>query len=363
MSPARRPVETIDGIQYLRGIAALMVVCHHARHYFGDVPGWSGFGALGVDIFFVISGFIMAYTTRSVVGGSGNDTFARRAGNAADFIIRRFVRVVPLYWIALLWPAASAIWHGRADVTIAYDFAFIPHYHSERPDQIWPILIPGWTINYEMFFYCLFALSLLAGRRNLAVVMLALTALVLVGLSNSFTSAIARTYTATQLIEFVLGIATFLVIDRVRRPLSSAVLVVVLACSIALLVLRGGGLRSVLIVAVAATLIVFSTIQLVERTGWKSRTLGILGDASYSIYLFHLLIFSKLVRPLVDWAHVGTHSSAMAIAGVLCAHALVAAIVGVAVHFILEKPLLRWGNRRVAGARSRIGTWRLRAAG
>src|SRR6516162_6435510 len=102
--PAPRIVSTdaenpfrIDGIQYLRAVAALMVVAHHARHYFPQGDQWSTFGSRGVDIFFVISGFVMAHSTQ------GYRADANRRFQSERFLAKRFIRVVPLYWLALLW--------------------------------------------------------------------------------------------------------------------------------------------------------------------------------------------------------------------------------------------------------------------
>src|SRR6185437_14170487 len=134
----------LDNIQALRAIAALLVVFVHLA-----VPvaalGVAPFGAGGVDLFFVISGFIMVYTT---VG---------RPISGAEFLGRRIVRIVPLYWlltlavfgIALIAPTllqfTTASW-GQ----LLKSLFFIPF--AKANGDVQPVLFLGWTLNYEMFF-------------------------------------------------------------------------------------------------------------------------------------------------------------------------------------------------------------------
>ncbi|PZP90666.1 MAG: hypothetical protein DI587_38015 [Variovorax paradoxus] len=106
MSKAFGQGESFEGIQYLRALAAIMVVGHHATAFFGGVSGWSNFGMTGVDIFFVISGFIMVHATY------GLDPNGNRAQQAADFFVRRLIRVVPLYWLALAYMNRADIRRG-----------------------------------------------------------------------------------------------------------------------------------------------------------------------------------------------------------------------------------------------------------
>ena len=155
---AREPVGVILPIQYLRGIAALMVVWHHSS---SQIPALNRFfpgssGAHGVDLFFVISGFIMAVTTT----GAGLTPL--------QFLRRRVVRVVPLYWIltlamvglALVAPSLFRTLKVTAD-TLVQSLLFIPHFSTSFTDKAWPLLVPGWTLNYEMYFYVILAVILL----------------------------------------------------------------------------------------------------------------------------------------------------------------------------------------------------------
>jgi exopolysaccharide production protein ExoZ len=114
--------------------------------------GFDTFGGGGVDIFFVISGFIMVYTTQSHHVGP------------FSFFVNRVVRIVPIYWLLTLAVFTLAVIAPHllgatraAPSELLKSLLFIPFAKSNGAVQ--PILFLGWTLNYEMFFYMLFALG------------------------------------------------------------------------------------------------------------------------------------------------------------------------------------------------------------
>ena len=337
----RRPVGTvavgIDGIQYLRGIAALMVAAHHARHYFPDVATWSSFGSRGVDIFFVISGFIMAHTTASYRVADG------RVSQTVDFVLKRFVRVVPLYWIALLWTGKRTFVNGEISADALKDFAFIPHFHAIYTGSIFPSLVPGWTINYEVFFYLLFAISMLFGRRRYWVLFSVMSCLILLGLLD-WKSAAGIFYTSNILLEFLLGIITYWLVWR--RPAAGSRLWSMLftLAGFALLAIENGDMNRGLLDGPFAALIVGSVVLWAQ--GLKLDWLRAIGDASYAIYLFHLASF--WIAGAVLHSVKVEDPSPLNIALVLATHLAIAVGAGLLIHRLLERPLLqllRRGNR------------------
>ena len=119
--------------QYLRGLAALMVVWHHARDQLVGLMQLfpNGIGAKGVDLFFVISGFIMYVTT------------ANTQQSTLQFWWRRIKRVVPLYWFFTL--LMVLLWIGRPTLfktlsvsweTLIQSLFFIPHFSASFPDKL-----------------------------------------------------------------------------------------------------------------------------------------------------------------------------------------------------------------------------------
>ena len=154
----------LDWLQAMRGVAALAVVMTHARFQLQNTPMWGaadrwlGPAESGVDLFFVISGFVMVYTTRNDPGG---------LRSAKSFAIKRLSRVWPAY--AVITIVAALLNHGASlfsDTTYQCDILkslfFIPTSYGQLYGR--PILVQGWTLNFEMYFYLVMAVCLTARR-------------------------------------------------------------------------------------------------------------------------------------------------------------------------------------------------------
>jgi peptidoglycan/LPS O-acetylase OafA/YrhL len=331
-------------IQYLRGLAAIMIVLYHTRGPlirlgygsgagYGMAAGtrWSGLLS-GVDIFFVISGFVMWVSTRG------------RGLSPLEFYRKRIVRIVPLYWamtgvvllILLIFPAM--VQSGRLVAShVLASFFFLPSVHPVT-GLIQPLLIPGWTLNEEMYFYAVFGCCLLlpAAARIPAAWLVLLAPVVLA-------HTLAAPDTAMQffgngiVLDFGLGLACGgAVTSGLHLPLMAA-----LAMLVAGIVLLGA-LRPhsphVLTTGLPALAVVTGLVG-VELAGRLPAApwLRLLGDASYSIYLSHTIALSALdqigVRLGVRVATLG------AAAGVEVPMVLITVAAGVLVYRWVEQPL------------------------
>jgi len=333
-----------------------MVVFHHARWFFPATSvlftaAWGEVGSRGVDIFFVISGYVMTVSTRNF-----STAIERRLPQAADFIVKRFIRVVPLYWIATLWAARRFIWSGAAGWPLVEDFLFVPHFSEGDHGLIWPYLFQGWTINYELFFYALFAISMLAGRRRFLCLSLALLALILLGTAANIAGRqphVAATifYTSNLLFEFLMGVwlALWMRGRKAHLPAWAAAIVTVLGF-VALALPNDDTVRG-FADGMVAVVIVWATLQ------WSARVelpwLGRLGDASYSIYLFHMTIYGA---SLWLFGALGLlQPTRLDMLAVVVLQLVFASALGLGLHLALEKPLLRWLRSRAV-----VRAWRSR---
>lgn len=343
----------LAGLQTLRAMAALMVLTGHvlaeAEHYFArDLPSTGLPWSRGVDLFFVISGFIIALSA------------ARMQGQPLTFLWRRFWRVVPLYWlfttltvVALMVP--GALKDTQPDLgQIVSSYLFLPH---ARPDgRIAPVLSLGWTLNYEMAFYALTALALCLSR-PFVFVSLALVALSLAGLGIAGPSqgAFVAFYTNPLMLEFLFGIAVARAYSFGWRLSGRGMVACAGAGVFLLLLLHGTGLPRFLAAGVPAMLIVAAvTLRDGAPTGSRATSaagrwpLQRIGDASYALYLSHRFVLralTLLVLPLMPQTQAG--------ALVFVVGAGAAALVGaLLVHSYVERPLLaaapRHRARRVA---------------
>jgi exopolysaccharide production protein ExoZ len=159
-------MKTLYSLQTLRAIAAWLVVYHHYMQRYYDFQYstevghfFSQVGHFGVDIFFVISGFIMYHTLK------------RGAYTPKEFLLRRLLRIVPVYWfMTLVFVVVIAIFESapgspyRWNISsMALSLLFIPHQNPSGLGQF-PLLTVGWTLNYEIFFYLWLSLMLLRRR-------------------------------------------------------------------------------------------------------------------------------------------------------------------------------------------------------
>lgn len=330
---ASRPtgVPTYIRVQYLRAWAAIAVVVFHAAQRHGVDFGQ---GARGVDVFFVISGFIMWTVTNG------------RPTTPAGFLFDRVRRIVPLYWLAtgaiIFAGVVGVVPAGQNDISLASilkSLFFVP-YVAAGATEIWPILVPGWTLNYEMFFYAVFAAFLFAPvRYRLMGLTTTFIALILLGLVLDPRGPILATYTDALIGHFVAGVW---ISEAVRRGFSLPPVLswlAILCGALALYLIPWGGVWVTLGCGAASTALVAGVVSMDLRR--KVRTIPILqfaGDASYSIYLWHGFALSVVDRVA---AVVGLPPALAITAGVVGG-----VVAGMIVYLVLEAPLRRVLSRR-----------------
>ena len=320
-------------VQALRGIAALLVVMFHASTHLDERATMFRFGNAGVDIFFVISGFVMWTVT------------TRRPTGPAAFLRHRFIRLVPLYWFFTLLLVFAFLAHpatfARLQITLPHvllSLAFIPHTGPGGGEMATlPVLGQGWTLNFEMFFYLLFAASLaLPSTLQLRATAACLVALSTVGfILPASADAPLATLLRPLLLEFLAGILIARLVAAGWRPAAPWCWASV-ALGVAIFVVfptpePDDDVLRLLQYGVSAVLLVGGAIG-AELAGTLpiGRVALLLGGASYSIYLSHTFVISvlgKVLPPSGDMAF-----TAAATVG--------AALVGVVVFILIERPLL-----------------------
>ncbi|QRM44430.1 acyltransferase [Rhizobium sp. BG4] len=316
-------MKTLYGIQYLRAFAALAVVVFHAAERTG---GHFAIGAAGVDVFFVISGFIMWVISD------------RRPVTPQRFLLDRLKRIAPSYWLVTGIMVAGAIAGLFPNLQLSAghllgSLFFIP-VRSPSTGEIWPVLVQGWTLNFEMFFYVLFAGALFLPRAwRLLFLTVVFGLFFAAGLIWDPQSAALATYTRPIILEFLGGV--FIAELWLRRKVAGTSLglacVGAALCGFAAIYLMGAEFDEFICGPLAMAL-VFGMVSL-ETGGSIGRmpVLTYLGDASYSIYLWHTLTISVAVKAAEILGLDGGLTLLGAIVG--------GTITGVAAYELIEKPL------------------------
>jgi exopolysaccharide production protein ExoZ len=292
----------LSSLQFLRALAAWMVVFHHYNQVifdwdmgnsilgaqFGDF--FKVYGKLGVDIFFVISGFIMFYSLHRSPTSSGK------------FIINRIVRVVPVYWFytfLLLLLTTFSIAETSSQftfVSLIKSLLFIPHDNPSETLGAFPFLTVGWTLNFEMFFYVTLA-CMLAVFKNKAVIGTFILLLVLpVVWGDHWAFGFRTILTSSYLAEFAIGLLLGFVFcngNYFPRNNNFAALAI-FAIAISVMYIGGVTQNKYLIIGLIVTSVLCIRDAIFDNK--LGRLLCYLGDISYSTYLVHAIILFVLVN-------------------------------------------------------------------
>jgi len=322
--------DRLVNLQLLRIFAALAVVLYHVKNHAGTFdksfnPQWFGWGHAGVDVFFVISGFIMVYITRKGTMKPG------------EFILRRFARVWPLYLIVTIAAALIAAYAPlfyKGDTTLSYvikSAVFIPAARS-FDHQYFPLVGQGWTLNVEIAFYSLFGLALAFRKSDVALVCL-IGALMGLGMVSGVPEL---SFYATAghgiLLEFLFGVLLgrlYLSGAKIPAPLAWSAL----AAGLALIVFPVSGPRFLMIGGPAFLIVAGALYVPAPKSKQVADAFDVLGLTSYALYLTHVFVLSAFRRVLL-LEHAQMHWAVY----IVIATAL-SVVLATAVYLMIEKPI------------------------
>lgn len=338
----------IEILQILRAIAAMLVVLFHINGLLQTRVGNSQVfnifksGTVGVDLFFVLSGFIIYYSSYNKIE------------SAKEFLLRRFIRIFPIYWVATITTLAlffiskhissipsqagylgNTIENGGLKMIIM-SFLLIPNQT--------PILVVSWTLSFEVFFYILFGLLFF---RKPSLFIASFIAWVIVCYLNLFIFHIdynpgnshpLNAYLNPIILEFLLGcVVAILILRGFTRYPKVALLVGLIWFVGAALTYKSH--REVML-GVPAALILYGSILFEIKF---PAILKFIGDASYSIYLFHFPMLGALMKLWVIFKvprYVNSTMTGLILFGILI-------FICCMIYQYIEKPLLKFFRKRV----------------
>ncbi|BFU34511.1 acyltransferase family protein [Enterobacter asburiae] len=314
--------ERFHSIQYLRGIAALMVVFTHLKEDLNGAFGLPDIGSklfshgiFGVDLFFIISGFIIHQST-----------LKREHSKPLTFVIRRAFRIYPVFLFCVL--AFISIAPGTPQpVDLAKGLMFIPlNFDAPAPFFGYNFLYPAWTLTYELLFYSIFVMAICFShtkRGLLASATIFFFVVILQLISNKhvaldfssptlYSQGIFKLLASPMLIEFVYGITISVIFTKLKLSRTFYILISAITFTAFILLFEFGisNYHGPLNYGIAGVCIIISGLSF-ERSGLLPQisALDRLGDVSYSLYLSHIITFFVLKHYILTPLNINPSAS------------------------------------------------------
>jgi exopolysaccharide production protein ExoZ len=352
-----KPHHQIEGLQIWRAIAVILVTAGHVAQLGGASANLAmvRFGNLsmfGVDVFFVISGFILGLT--ALRAASGDPRF-----ESLHFLARRILRIFPLYWIVILFPLTRWLrWHEPSGFTLLDFWFLLPGLSYPQANLVIGL---AWTLIFEMVFYYVMTVFLRitirhAVRNTIAALVLLVVAGRIVGIARPVFVIVMN----PMLLEFVMGNLTALGLQRFGRNRRAGIVMLVagvvatglvsfyVRTNVALeqnVLLGVDMIPRVRTWGVAAWLLVSGVVfwgpQVRSRLG---RALVAVGNGSYSIYLTSAVSTEMISRLIARIPIEGLRNGPFPLrAGTVFVFVIVT---GMVCYWFVETPLLKWLNSR-----------------
>lgn len=280
----------LSNIQMLRALAAIAVVLHHAYPHYEAMGGKllgiqivSQWGFLGVDIFFVISGFIMAFTTFNK---------ERTLKNAKTFFKHRLYRIYLGYWPFFFAMLSILLVIQSARLT---NIDMVGSFFLMNANMFQLVLPISWSLSYELYFYFLFLFTFFFSIKQLYILIPVVVGVILsLVLYSFFTTEFSKSFFYSHfLLEFFFGVLLYMYKNHLMKSwlLPVSLLIAVIAYGYGVTYETKNGLYRVLTFGTGALFIVLSALILEQKNIYRAGKLfEALGDASYTLYLGHLII-------------------------------------------------------------------------
>ncbi|MCU3444550.1 acyltransferase family protein [Enterobacter asburiae] len=301
-------MEKIKTIHYLRGIAALLVVCFHIREYINGVYAQQNLGDLlflsgasGVDLFFIISGFIIAMSTD------------KKHETTRTFIIKRIFRIYPVFIVSLMIFISINNVFPLNEIIRSAMFLH-RNYESSAPFYGYNILYPAWTLTYEIYFYAVFVISLAISKKHVVVTAsfilaapvlffqlyfngeISLSADTNINASIPLLEPTIKLLSSPMMVEFIYGMVLYKLYNAFKnyRTVNITIISVFLTGTYVCMFFSGYRFGYGPVNFGLWALVLLIGCLLYERFNSVAdyKVLNTLGDYSYSMYLSHAFIIS-----------------------------------------------------------------------
>jgi exopolysaccharide production protein ExoZ len=330
--------KNINSLQMLRAVAVFLVICHHSyrlllKHNGIHYPHFDLFeyAALGVDLFFVLSGFIMFYIHHLDIGKGIN--------HLKTFLIKRIVRIYPVYWVVTI----GLMLFEYVVSQEKFPIKFLVNSFLLLPDSKQPILGVAWSLIHEMFFYLMFALLILT-RKVKYVIFTWVTGMIfmLINPINLSDNAYLNLIFNPINLEFLVGCMSALLFLKFK--LNPQILIIVgIASFVFSIFLEYTGvleLHRFIAWGIPSFILILGLVNLDEKIDGKvPKFIVFIGNASYSIYLTHIVAISIFGGFISHFNLFGLKVSPLII---VLFFVILQVILGCLFYLIVEKPILNY---------------------
>jgi exopolysaccharide production protein ExoZ len=349
----------INSLQVYRGVAALLVMLYHitdqspskiGQDFLGNI---FSFGFVGVDFFFVLSGFIILYVHHQDIG---------RREELKGYLTKRFIRLYPIYWIIASIKLFSIYLIPSTAKSYETGFWYTIKSYLLIPQTNLPIIGAAWSLSYEVLCYLLFGIAILVGFWWAHRLLILWGALIISGWFLKFLNIpvfennfFINFITDERNLEFILGcLAAYLILYKEIKYSRILIAAGILLFAIwGFYINRGNQVFSfTLTIGIAAFLLIIgsASFEIKKSIKWP-KFLVFLGDASYSIYLTHVMFINILII-------IFSRGLLFSVLGPLLSTFLIlifAVMGGCLVYVFLEKPVItRLRTRLLAPSPSKI---------
>jgi exopolysaccharide production protein ExoZ len=356
----------INSIQMLRAVAVILVIYNHSMIISGDnkfpsvqqsflyIQHWT---SIGLDLFFVISGLIMAIVTRS---------YTKKPSGWFNFFLKRVVRIIPLYWLysAVVYFERYLIKHAVAPGEIIKTLLFFPVFAAKN--AIYPIIGQGWSLTYEMYFYILIVIFLLLKSKHIFITLLSTMVIFAVaGYVINPADTTLKFIITPILLEFSMGLAVgigyhYITTHPTINPGTIKNLGII-ATLTGLVLMLASLFYDGQYISNPAYVITDNTIALTRSLIWgipcavfvsgilfmefsfklsMPKLLIKIGDASFTGYLVHILVIVTLGK---TYTKLGMANGDI----LIIAATIISTLVSLPLYTYIEKPLLKYSNKLI----------------
>lgn len=359
----------LDSIQVLRGIAAILVVLFHFRHYINDVYPIKDlgdrmflFGEAGVDLFFVISGFIIVYSSMN-----------KEKNSFSEFMIKRIFRLYPLYFFVLTFYLLT--YHDEIFNlnNIIKSYVLIPiDFNGKGPWFGLSTIYTAWTLTYEMYFYIAFAIAILINHKYRACICILIILAIMVFsqkiiYGNNFINPITTKnsfsgswfnlifISSPLIVDFIYGMVVAYVYIlyekyKINSKFFTFIFLIVLSISSIAMISNKTGAIGPLSWGLCSVGIVLSLLIISKNTEIKYHKFMVyLGEMSYSIYINHVVVKKVAFSYIGSWGIFDKNDGAF----ILISLVIVTLCISYGTYNFIEKPSVAIGSKFAEKIRNR----------